>query len=271
MGRIEAFKNIDTFGERLKLVRLYFQITQNDLADLVDLHQGTLTKIERNVFVPEQDVINKLSVLFSLNPLYLRHGQAPIFSKKLVFGDFFVTDRNRKLQNLFSGEALNKIILYLLGMEQVREGYGISGKSIYDIFIFGSYLNYSHYLAIRLDIEASASIKKMLEQQDLKTYYIENSDLLSAFDSIYRKEYESHRYNNFMNALQKIHIPENLQFLLEFSEEQITAPLIITQKDEKTVQNLFEFFMSTNANEKHIQAAMKRLREMRRSGKKTAV
>lgn len=271
VGRIEAFKNINTFGERLKLVRFYFQLTQSDLADLVDLYQGTLTKIERNVFEPEQDVINQLSDLFSLNPLYLRYGLAPIFSKKLVFGDFFITNRNRKLQNLFSGEALKKIILYLIGLEQVCEAYVISGKSVYDIFILGSHLNYSHYLAIRTDIEAGTSIKKTLDQEDLKTYYVENPDLFRTFDSIYDKEYKSPRYDNFKKTLQKIDIPQNMHFLLEFSEEQILAPLIINQKDQEAVQNLFDFFMTTKVNEKHIQAAMKRLRKMRKLGKKTAV
>ena len=270
MGRIQAFKNIDTFGERLKFVRLYFQITQSDLAHLIDLHQGTLTKIERNVFLPEQNVIKKISDTFSLNPLYLRHGQAPIFTKRLVFGDFFVTDRNSKLQNLLSGESISKIVLYLLGAEPVHEVHGISGKSIYDIFIFGSFLSYPHYLVIRTDIEVGTSIKKILEQEDLKTYYVENSALLSAFDLLYYNEYKSPRYDNFRKTLQQIGIPQHLRFLLEFSEDQILVPLTFSQEDADKVKNLLEFFMATKANEKQIQAAMKRLRETRESSAETA-
>jgi hypothetical protein len=107
--------------------------------------------------------------------------------------------------------------------------------------------------------------KKIFEQEEgLTKYYVENPDLLGAFDLIYDKEGKPPRYINFKNTLQKIDIPKNLYFLREFSEEHIQAPFIITAKDEEIVDQLFNFFVKTKASEKHVHAAMKRLREMRR-------
>jgi transcriptional regulator with XRE-family HTH domain len=269
VGRIRAFNNIDTFGERLKFVRLFFQLTQIDLADLIDVQQGTLTKIERNVFLPEQNVIKKISDIFSLNPLYLRHGQAPIFTRELVFGDFFVTDRNRKLQNLLSGEAIEKIVLFLLNTEQVQEVYGISGKSVYDIFIFASSLNYPHYLAFRSDIEAGTSIRRILHQQNLRTFHVEDSNLLGVFDALYYGGYQFPCYKNFRDALRKIDIPENLQFLLGFSEGQVLSPLTIVREDALKAKELLEFFLAKEADERQIQAAMKLLKKMKKTSVET--
>lgn len=267
VGRIESFKNIDNFGERLKLARLYFQATQRDLADLIDLNQGTLTKIERNVFVPEKDAIEKLSNTFSLNPLFLQYGQAPIFSKKVAFGDFVIADRNRKLQNLFSGEALDKIILYLLGKEQVREGYIVSGKPLYDVFIFVSHLKDPHYLVIRTDIEAGSTIRETLKQHNLTTSHVKNAALLEAFGLIYHTEYQFPHYKNFMDALGKIDIPRNMHFLREFPENEIMAPFIIAERDRDIIDKLLEFFITNKINEKDIRAAMKHLKEIRKSEK----
>jgi len=270
VARTEAFNKINSFGERLKLIRLFFQVTQSHLADLMDINQGTITKIERNKFEPKQYVIDKLSALFSLNALYLKHGRAPIFSKELVFCDFFISDRNKKFQNLLSEDAIETIILYLLSMEKIRHAYVISGKPVFDIFIFASYLETPHYLCIRTDIKEGASVKKTLEAH-LETDYVEDSDLLIAFDRIYNEESESPRYGNFLNCLRKIEIPENMNFLLEFSKEEILAPFTITQKDEEAVHRLLDFFVKNKLNENHIQAALKQLREMRRSETKTAL
>jgi hypothetical protein len=46
---------------------------------------------------------------------------------------------------------------------------------------------------------------------------------------------------------------------------------MITQKDAAIVEKLSQFFLKTEANERHIHAAMKQLKEMRRASKKSAV
>jgi transcriptional regulator with XRE-family HTH domain len=264
VGRIKSFNNIDSFGERLKLIRLCFQITQSELADMMDLTQGTLTKIERNLFLPDRNMVEPLFDLFSLNPLYLRFGEPPIFTKKMVFCDFVIADRNRKLQNLFPGEAIGKIILYILGKEQVQERIIVSGKPIYSIFIFVSHVNDPHYLIIRTDIEAGSIIRETLKQHNLKTYNFDNSSLLEAFSLIYHKEYQSSRYKKFMEVLGKIDIPQNMNFLLNYSEKEIMAPYTITESDEEIIDYLLDFFIKHKVTEKNIRAAMKRLKEIRK-------
>jgi len=266
MGRIQAFNKIDSFGERLKLIRLYFQITQSELADLMRITQGTLTKIERGLFIPEKDVVENISDRFYLNPLYLRYGEAPIFIKKMIFGDFLISDRNRKLQNLFSGDIIKKIVLYFLSKEQVHEGYMISGKSVYSVFIFASDLGHSHYLFFRTDIEAGTSIRETLSEQKFKTHYINDDDLLGALDSIYEISTNDH-FNLFKKKLNDIGIRQNMHFLLEFSKNEMLSPLTITEIgiNNDMVQKLADFFEANKANEHDIRAAMKWLKEIRKS------
>jgi transcriptional regulator with XRE-family HTH domain len=266
MGRIKAFNKIDSFGERLKLVRLCFQITQSELADMIDVTQGTLTKIERNVYLPEQDVIEKLSTLFSLHPLYLRYGEAPIFTKKMIFCDFIVSDRNRKLQNLFSGDIIKKIVLYLLNKEQVYAGYKISGKSVKTVFIFASNIKSAHYLFFRTDIEVGAFIEETLKEQTLMTDQIENTNLLEVVTAMYESSSQKD-VNLLKDKLKEIGIPKNLNPLLTFSEKEMLSPMIITEipADKDMVQKLADFFLANKANENDIRAAMKWLKEIRKS------
>ena len=268
MGSVKTFAKIDSFGERLKLVRLCFQITQSELADLIGNTQGTLTKIERNVFIPETDVVEKLSNLFSLNPLYLRFGEAPIFTKRMIFGDFLVADRNRKLQNLFSGEIIKKIFLYFLSKEEVYEAYMISGKPVYTAFILASELKSPHYLFFRTDIEAGNSIKETLVEQKLKTHSIENDDLLGALNSIYASS-TNNDFDLIKKRLVDINIPQKMPFLLELVKEEMLSPLIITEIgiNNDIVQKLADFFVTNKAKENEIRAAMKWLKEMRKSEK----
>jgi transcriptional regulator with XRE-family HTH domain len=268
MGSIKSFTKIDSFGERLKLVRLCFQITQSELADLIGNTQGTLTKIERNVFIPEEDVIEQLNNLFFLNPLYLRFGEAPIFTKRMIFGDFLVADRNRKLQNLFSGELIKKIFLYFLSKEKVHEAYMISGKPLYTAFIFVSDLNFYHFLFFRTDIEAGNSIKETLVEQKIKTHSIESADLLGALNSIYASS-TNNDFDLIKKRLVDINIPQKIPFLLELVKEEMLSPLLITETAIKkdTVQKLLDCFVANKANENEIRAAVKWLKEMRKSEK----
>jgi transcriptional regulator with XRE-family HTH domain len=266
VGRIKAFNNIDSFGERLKLVRLCFQITQSELADLIGITQGTLTKIERNLFIPEKDMVEKISDRFYLNPLYLRYGGAPIFTKKMILGDFLISDRNRKLQNLLSGDIIKKIIIYFLSKEQVHEGYMISGKSVYSVFIFASNLGYPHYLFFRTDIEAGTSIRETVSEQKFKTHYFNDDDLLGALDSIYEISTNDH-FDLFKERLDEIGIPQNMHFLLEFSENEMLSPLIIAEIgiNHDMVQKLADFFVANKVTENDIRAALKQLKEIRKS------
>ena len=266
MGRIKAFNKIDSFGERLKLIRLCFQITQSELADLMRITQGTLTKIERGLFIPEKDVVENISDRFYLNPLYLRYGEAPIFTKKMIFGDFLISDRNRKLQNLFSGDLIKKIVLYFLSKEQVHEGYMISGTSVYNVFVFASNLWDSHYLFFRTDIEAGTSIRETLSEQKFKTHYFNDDDLLRALDSIYEISTNDH-FNLFKERLDDIGMPQNMYFLLDFSKKEMLSPLIITEIgiNYDMVQKLADFFVVNKVNENDIRAAMKLLKEIRKS------
>jgi transcriptional regulator with XRE-family HTH domain len=81
------FDKIETFGERLRLLRTLFQITQEQLASHTGLLQGTLTKIERDVYTPDQRIIERIGAFFHATGAYLQYGEPPIFTKKLAFCD----------------------------------------------------------------------------------------------------------------------------------------------------------------------------------------
>ena len=92
VGRMKRlpFDKIETFGERLRLLRTLFQITQEQLASHTGLLQGTLTKIERDVYTPDQGIIDRIGTFFQVTEAYLQYGEAPIFVKRLAFCDLFL-------------------------------------------------------------------------------------------------------------------------------------------------------------------------------------
>jgi transcriptional regulator with XRE-family HTH domain len=93
LGRMKRlpFDKIETFGERLRLLRTLFQITQEQLASHTGLLQGTLTKIERDVYTPDQGIIDRIGAFFQVTEAYLQYGEAPIFVKRLAFCDLFLS------------------------------------------------------------------------------------------------------------------------------------------------------------------------------------
>jgi len=62
-------------------------------------------------------------------------------------------------------------------------------------------------------------------------------------------------------------MPQNMYFLLDFSKKEMLSPLIITEIgiNYDMVQKLADFFVVNKVNENDIRAAMKLLKEIRKS------
>lgn len=59
----------DTFGQRLKKLRLSIGLSQYELGDKVGMKHSMIGSYERDEFYPTLDSINKLSIVFDVNIL----------------------------------------------------------------------------------------------------------------------------------------------------------------------------------------------------------
>ena len=65
-------KNLDILGERIKALRLKFNLTQEELAkNLGYTSRSTINKIEKGLIDIPQSKVNQLSQIFNVSPLYL--------------------------------------------------------------------------------------------------------------------------------------------------------------------------------------------------------
>ena len=65
-----------TVGDRLRHARQRRDLTQHDLAELADMSQGTVARIERGRLTPRQYTIQRLATALDLSPEWLLSGDA---------------------------------------------------------------------------------------------------------------------------------------------------------------------------------------------------
>jgi transcriptional regulator with XRE-family HTH domain len=140
------FDKIETFGERLRLLRTLFQITQEQLASHTGLLQGTLTKIERDVYTPDQGIIDRIGAFFQVTEAYLQYGEAPIFIRRLAFCDLFLNGPRSQVgfRQFLKEGGLATVVSHLAEVDRIKrclksEGrrgtYVISYRSLHHIIV----------------------------------------------------------------------------------------------------------------------------------------
>lgn len=142
-------EKIETFGERLRLLRTLFQITQEQLGSHTGVLQGTLTKIERDVYTPDQGIIDRIGAFFQVTKAYLRYGEAPIFVKRLPFCDLFLNGPGSLVgfRQLLREGGLATAVSHLAEVDRIKRCFKSEGRrGTYVI----SYQNL-HHIIIRSD------------------------------------------------------------------------------------------------------------------------
>ena len=77
------------FGDRLKEIRLDSGKTQQEIADMLGLTKGTISKYESKTHSPQVSHVRHLAEIFSVNPIWLsgmsndKHGQAHTAVKQI--------------------------------------------------------------------------------------------------------------------------------------------------------------------------------------------
>jgi len=76
----------DTFGQRLKKLRLSKGLSQYELGNKVDMQHSMIGSYERDEFYPTLDSINKLSTILDINIL-CKEGYAKFLLESSTFKD----------------------------------------------------------------------------------------------------------------------------------------------------------------------------------------
>jgi transcriptional regulator with XRE-family HTH domain len=59
------------FGTRVKILRLFYGLTQKDLSEMIKLSNNRLCSIEQNSLYPTEDVIKRIAEAFNVTSSYL--------------------------------------------------------------------------------------------------------------------------------------------------------------------------------------------------------
>ena len=62
---------IDTFGQRLRRMRLSKNLSQKDLAELVGGKNSSISNYEKDVYMPRMDMVRRLASALGTTPDYL--------------------------------------------------------------------------------------------------------------------------------------------------------------------------------------------------------
>ena len=106
-----------TFGDRLKSLRIENKLTQEELANHFYLNKSSISKYEKNLQLPENNLLQEIARFFDVSIDYL-----------LAISD----DRN--IISLNSLSSHEKAAL-LIGSKLMEDGYEISEKDVDDIVL----------------------------------------------------------------------------------------------------------------------------------------
>ena len=71
---LKTTKTLDPpIGTRIKILRLYFNLSQSELASRINLSRNRLSSIESNAFVPTRQVIDRISKAMVVSPVVILH------------------------------------------------------------------------------------------------------------------------------------------------------------------------------------------------------
>jgi transcriptional regulator with XRE-family HTH domain len=70
------------FGRRLKLLRKSLELTQKEFSEKIEVASSYISDIEGGKTKPGFEFLYKLGLNYNINPLYLLHGQEPMFLDK---------------------------------------------------------------------------------------------------------------------------------------------------------------------------------------------
>jgi len=125
----------DNFNDRFKKLRLQHNLTQQELAEALDINRTSISKYENGVQVPEVDVLKAIAIFFNVTVDYLLGTTDP---NNLPLSQKEKKDISKDLDNIkkalleeeelmfdghpMSGESIDSIISALeIGMEMVRK------------------------------------------------------------------------------------------------------------------------------------------------------
>ena len=141
------FKEIRTLGDRLRLLRTLFGLTQDEVASQTGLGQGTLTKLERDVYEPEAAVLERIGQLFSAARPYVVYGDPPLFIRRWVFCELLLYGKSRGVRQHLRDGGLAAIIHHLATVSFARRCFRSSTRpGIYVMPDEGS-----HHIVLRTD------------------------------------------------------------------------------------------------------------------------
>jgi transcriptional regulator with XRE-family HTH domain len=184
-------EKIETFGDRLRLLRTLFQITQEQLASHTGLLQGTLTKIERGVYTPDQDIIERIGTFFHVSEGYIQYGEAPIFIKRLAVCDLFLNGPRSQVgfRQFLKEGGLATIVSHLAGVDRIKRCLRSEGR-------LGTYLityRSLHHIIIRTD--SMTSIERALSVKGVRMQVLADDTIVRDVSRVYtvRREADDRR------------------------------------------------------------------------------
>jgi transcriptional regulator with XRE-family HTH domain len=243
---------IEKIGDRLKFLRVLFQLSQEQVAigSLARLRQATITKIERNLYFPDDKIINKLSLFLRVNNSYLQFGTAPIFDKlRCVCGDFFIAVRNRKFQNILTENYMEAVINHLVFTEIIEHCMIITKQHFHFLVLF-SELKYPHCLIIRTDSNQSAAMQSFLKKLKVK---IDVSEMPSGKDIL--TLFYSKRVLN-KEDIGEYYIPHQLSDPLNMPIEMLLTPFHFDSMSP--AERILGFVDSISASKDDLRNALER-------------
>lgn len=79
-------RELRSFGQRLRALRLGLELSQAELARRIGRHQTAIGPYERDEYMPSRDVVEKLAEALDSSPEYLQYGRSPHRSSLLRLG-----------------------------------------------------------------------------------------------------------------------------------------------------------------------------------------
>ncbi|HEY8463364.1 MAG TPA: helix-turn-helix transcriptional regulator [Bacillota bacterium] len=66
---------MNNLGERIRQIRKYFKMSQEEFGKIIGLSQANISKMEAGSFEPTETTINSIIARFPINPEWLRNGE----------------------------------------------------------------------------------------------------------------------------------------------------------------------------------------------------
>lgn len=138
-------------GQRVKDVRRYLNLKQNNFAQALDISNANLCEIEAGAAKPRFEFLYNISLKFNVNLLYLLHGQGEMFIKGPGEG------RTEEKKDEFDEaiELLKKLPTYRKELTDLLRDFNDSHLLRYTVISYYRTYKIQNWELIKKDIELS--------------------------------------------------------------------------------------------------------------------